>query len=103
MDSNITADLEKNKAALPRYKIFMALSRTPHGVIDMATPCFAALIWLGEFPSFGVTLLGLITAFAGYTAVYALNDVIDYANDRMKLAQEISKRSGPDIDGIWIR
>ncbi|HSO67285.1 MAG TPA: UbiA family prenyltransferase, partial [Desulfatirhabdiaceae bacterium] len=47
--------------------------------------------------------LGLITAFAGYTAVYALNDVIDYANDRMKLAQEISKRSGPDIDGIWIR
>lgn len=30
-------------------------------------------------------ILGLITAFAGYTAVYALNDVIDYRVDQEKL------------------
>ena len=67
-----------------RLKLFWALSRTPHGLIDMTTPAFAALLWLGAFPPFSVTVLGLITAFAGYTAVYALNDVIDYRADREK-------------------
>jgi hypothetical protein len=31
------------------------------------------------------TLLGLITVFAGYTAVYALNDLVDYRTDREKV------------------
>ncbi|MCX5882258.1 MAG: hypothetical protein NTU74_10790, partial [Deltaproteobacteria bacterium] len=48
-----------------RLKLFFALSRTPHGLIDMATPVFAALIWLGHIPSFSVVFLGLLTTFAG--------------------------------------
>ncbi|MGD9972995.1 MAG: UbiA family prenyltransferase [Desulfatirhabdiaceae bacterium] len=103
MNTSTHADIHRKSVELPRYKIFMALSRTPHGVIDMATPCFAALVWLGEFPPFWVTLLGLVTAFAGYTAVYALNDVVDYANDQKKMAFGVPESSVRDIDGVWIR
>ena len=69
---------------LARLKLFLALSRTPHGVLDMTTPAFGALLWLGTFPPAHITILGIITVFAGYTAVYALNDVIDYRVDREK-------------------
>jgi 4-hydroxybenzoate polyprenyltransferase len=50
----------------------------------MATPAFGALLWLGNFPPLKIIILGIITAFAGYTAVYALNDVIDYRIDKEK-------------------
>ena len=60
---------------------FLALSRTPHLVLDLATPGLAALLCLGAFPPAPVLFLGLVTAFAGYTAVYALNDIIDYRID----------------------
>jgi len=72
--------------SIGRWELFWALSRTQHGLLDLATPAFAALLWLGGFPSLQVTILGIITAFAGYTAVYALNDLVDVANDRAKLA-----------------
>ena len=68
---------------LSKLPLFLALSRTPHGLLDMAAP-FAALLWLGAFPPLTVMLLGVVTVFAGYTAVYALNDVVDYQNDRKK-------------------
>lgn len=67
---------------ISRLKLFLALSRTPHGVLDMATPALGALLWLGTFPPAGVIALRLLTAFAGYTAVYALNDVVDYRVDK---------------------
>ena len=59
---------------LNRLKLFGALSRTPHGVLDMTTPVFGACLWLGGLPDVGVILLGILTVFSGYTAVYALND-----------------------------
>ncbi len=68
-----------------RLKLFWALSRTPHGLIDMTTPCLAALLWLGAFPSLATIVVGLVTVFAGYTAVYALNDIVGYRSDRAKL------------------
>ena len=69
----------------------------------MATPCFAALLWLGEFPSFKVILIGLITVFAGYTAVYALNDLMDYQIDQEKITK--GKYCNPDnyLDAMMVR
>ena len=61
-----------------RLKLFWALSRTPHGLLDMCTAALASLLWLGHFPSFKIIGLGLITVFSGYTAIYALNDVVGY-------------------------
>lgn len=67
---------------------FLALSRTPHGLLDMTTPLAAACLCLGHVPPPLTALVGLITVFAGYTAVYALNDVVDVRLDRERLAQE---------------
>ncbi len=74
----------RNATGMSRILLFLALSRTPHGLLDMTTPVYGALLWLGAFPSLYISALGLITVFAGYTAVYALNDVIDYRVDREK-------------------
>jgi 4-hydroxybenzoate polyprenyltransferase len=65
-------------------KRFFALSRTKHGVLELATPGFVALLWLGRFPEWRVFLLSLFTAFAGYTAIYALNDLAGIAVDQEK-------------------
>jgi 4-hydroxybenzoate polyprenyltransferase len=70
---------------LSRLKLFLALSRTPHVLLDIATPAFAALLWLGHFPPITVILIGIVTAFAGYTAVYALNDLTDFRVDKEKM------------------
>jgi len=67
---------------------FLALSRTTHGILDVAMPGFTALLWLGAFPEWQVLLLSLLTAFAGYTAIYALNDLVAIKTDREKFAGE---------------
>jgi 4-hydroxybenzoate polyprenyltransferase len=51
----------------------------------MSTPALGALLWLGAFPPLNIILWGAITVFAGYTAVYAWNDVIDHRVDREKV------------------
>lgn len=86
-----------------RLRLFWALSRTPHAVVDMAAPALAALLALGHFPSFGVVLLGLITVFAGYTAVYALNDLVDYRTDQRKMVDGLYSDSQDYLDGVLPR
>jgi 4-hydroxybenzoate polyprenyltransferase len=82
---------------------FLALSRTPHGIIDMAAPVLAALLCLGRFPSIPIMLVGLVTVFAGYTAIYALNDLVDLRVDKEKLSQGGFHETPADLDGILIR
>jgi len=74
-----------------------ALSRTPHAVLDLATPFLTATLWLGGIPQLRVVLLGLFTAFAAYTAVYALNDLVDIGRDRRRLAAGCPDPEG-DLD-----
>jgi 4-hydroxybenzoate polyprenyltransferase len=85
-----------------RLKLLFALSRTPHGLLDMATPAFSVLLYLGGFPPIGVVLLGLITAFAGYTAIYALNDLIDYRSDKKK-NDRVSNAPDNYLDAMVVR
>src|SRR5690625_6851033 len=66
---------------------FLALSRTSHGLLDVAMPGFAALLWLGHFPALPVLTVALVTAVAGYTAIYALNDLVGVRVDREKFSQ----------------
>jgi len=88
-----------------RLKLFWALSRTPHGLLDMCTAALAALLWLGYFPSIRTIGLGLITVFAGYTAVYALNDVVGYRSDKMKLQMGNLRKvyDCDDLDAMLVR
>lgn len=69
---------------------FFALSRTTHGILDIATPGFVVLLWLGAFPQWQIILLSLFTAFAAYTAVYALNDLVGILVDREKFVGGIN-------------
>lgn len=84
-----------------KLQLFFALSRTHHGVLDMMAPVFAALVYLGHFPDHRIILAGAITVFAGYTAVYALNDIAGYKDDKKNI-RPIDKK-GTDIDSILIR
>lgn len=92
-----------NQSALSRIKLFWALSRMTHGFLDMATPAAAALLCLGAIPSPKVIFLGFITAFAGYTSVYALNDVVDYRVDKEKIKLGRLHHATGDLDGVYVR
>jgi 4-hydroxybenzoate polyprenyltransferase len=82
---------------------YLALSRTPHGLIDMAAPALAALLCLGYFPPPAVVLVGLATMFAGYTAVYALNDLVDLRIDRAKVGIGGYSDAESYVDGVLVR
>jgi 4-hydroxybenzoate polyprenyltransferase len=99
----IQIGLDKYPSFFYRLKLFLALSRTPHGLIDMTTPVFAALIWLGHIPPLPVVFLSMLTAFAGYTAVYALNDIVDYRQDRQTVQQGGTCPADGDLDAILVR
>jgi 4-hydroxybenzoate polyprenyltransferase len=86
-----------------RLKLFLALSRTPHGLLDLATPALAALLCYGGLPPAGVTILGLVTVFAAYTAVYALNDVVDYRVDQERLRAAGPGPKAGYLDAIFMR
>ncbi len=99
---NATA-LQVNQSGLSQVKLFLALSRTPHGLLDLATPALAALLWYGAMPPVGIVVLGLITAFAGYTAVYALNDLVDYRVDKRRIETGVYPDLPNDLDGVFVR
>jgi len=64
----------------------------------MAAPSLAALLYLGHFPSVAITLVGLITVFAGYTAVYALNDLMDLRTDRERVRIDSFNETNKQMD-----
>ena len=86
-----------------QLKLFLALSRTPHLLIDLATPMAAALLCIGRFPPLSTIILGLITVFAGYACIYALNDVTDYELDRKRMGERARDQVCFDLDCIFVR
>jgi 4-hydroxybenzoate polyprenyltransferase len=91
------------RAFLSNVKLFLALSRTTHGLLDLATPALSALLWLGAFPSPWIVAVGLLTAFSGYTAVYALNDLVDYRTDLERVRNGPLKDTGDYLDTVFVR
>lgn len=69
----------------------------------MTAPCAAALLALGHFPPLATTLIGCITLFAGYTAVYALNDVVDLRTDKEKVGIGGYNDGENYLDGVLTR
>jgi len=82
-------------------KKYLALSRTTHAVLDIALPGFCALLWLGRFPQWSILLLALIAVFAGYTAIYALNDLVGFQMDREKFSGGIN--AGYSVEASELR
>ena len=83
--------------------VYLALSRTPHGLLDLAGPFCAALLCRGGLPPVSVVLLGIVTVFAGYTAVYALNDIVDYRSDKLQLEGSGEDERVNYLDAAFIR
>ena len=94
---------DMNVVQQSRWQLYLGLSRTPHGLLDVATPAMAALLWLGDFPPLAVIVVGFVTAFAGYNAVYALNDLIDYRIDCDRLAQKEDASTFFHVDEVLVR
>lgn len=80
---------------------FLALSRSTHGVLDIAMPGFAALLWLGHFPDWPVLAVCLLAALSGYTAIYALNDIVGFKDDQEKVAGGL--KSGYAVEASAMR
>jgi 4-hydroxybenzoate polyprenyltransferase len=93
----------QSRAFLSNVKLFLALSRTTHSLLDLATPALSALLWLGAFPSPWIVTVGLLTAFSGYTAVYALNDLVDYRSDLERVRGGLAKEAGDYLDAVFVR
>ncbi len=91
------------RPAVGHLKLFLALSRTAHGLLDFLTPAVTALLWLGAFPPAWIVAVGILTAFAGYTAVYALNDIVDCRTDRARIEQGVYRESREYFDTVYIR
>ena len=92
----------QHPAGISRLKLFLALSRTPHGMLDLAAPGLSALLWAGGFPPAEIMVLGLITAFCGYTSVYALNDVTDHRVDGEKSSRSRVSAVHQDLDSVFV-
>ena len=84
-------------------KRFIGLSRMTHSVLDVAHPATGALLVLGAAPSVPVAALGLVSAFAGFTAVFALNDVMDATVDSEKMAKYRKASEAFDLDSVGTR
>ena len=57
----------------------------------------------GAFPPARIVWLGILTAFAGYTTVYAVNDFADYRTDKKRFEKGLLPESPDDLDSIFIR
>ena len=86
-----------------QLRLFFALSRTPHLLIDLATPMAVALLCIGKFPPLSIILLGMITVFSGYACIYALNDVSDYELDQKRMGEIPKEPACFDLDCIFVR
>ena len=88
------------------FRQFFGLSRMTHSVMDVAHPAVGgalAAVVLGGAPTPRTIVLGLLAAFAGYTSVFALNDVIDLKPDLEKMAKYRAHRETFDIDSLGQR
>ena len=62
----------------------------------------AAMLQLGHFPPVSTIAVGLIAAFSGYTAVYAMNDLVDVTVDRERLALKTKSDAVFHVDEMLV-
>jgi 4-hydroxybenzoate polyprenyltransferase len=86
-----------------KLKDFFGLSRMTHSVLDIAHPALGAILVFGGIPRAFTVIVGLCAAFCGYTAVFALNDLMDCKVDCEKLGGYSGKRECFDLDSVGLR
>jgi 4-hydroxybenzoate polyprenyltransferase len=86
-----------------KIKVYFGFSRMSHSVLDVGHPAVAALLSLGAWPHYPTLILGLIAAFSGYTAVFALNDLMDFKVDTERIEQARRDFTAFDLDVLGVR
>jgi 4-hydroxybenzoate polyprenyltransferase len=90
-------------ALAARARQLVGLSRMTHSILDVAHPALGALLALAAVPPLRTVALGFLAAFAGFTAVFALNDVMDCGVDREKVARLGTGKECFDLDSVGQR
>lgn len=86
-----------------KVRAYFGLSRMSHSVLDVSHPCVGALVALGSFPPPVPLVIGLIAASSGFTAIFGLNDVMDWRVDRERIRKHPRKSSPFDVDALACR
>jgi 4-hydroxybenzoate polyprenyltransferase len=82
--------------ALPPARALYGFSRGTQATLSVAQPVLAALI-ADSHPPLGRLTVCVLAAFAGYFAVFAVNDLLDARLDRRRFAH-VREHQGFDID-----
>jgi 4-hydroxybenzoate polyprenyltransferase len=77
-------------------------SRSVQATLSVAQPFAVALVALHGFPSLDRLILGISAAWAGFLAVFALNDLLDVELDRARFSH-LRKYEAFDIDSTLVR
>ena len=79
------------------------LSRGRQATLSIAQPGLAAVLAAGGLPAGRVVWIGLVAAWAGFLAVFSLNDVLDRRVDAAALRAGKAVVDGYDLDAAFIR
>lgn len=79
------------------------LSRGRQATISIAQPGLAAVLAAGGMPGARVVAIGLVAAWAGFFAVFSLNDVLDRRVDVAALRAGKADVKGYDLDAAFLR
>jgi 4-hydroxybenzoate polyprenyltransferase len=79
------------------------LSRGRQATLSIAQPGLAALLAAGGMPGARVVAVGLVAAWAGFFAVFSLNDVLDRRVDAAALSAGKAEVDGYDLDAAFLR
>jgi 4-hydroxybenzoate polyprenyltransferase len=79
------------------------LSRGRQATLSIAQPGLAAVLAAGGLPAGRVVGIGLVAAWAGFLAVFSLNDVLDRRVDAAALRAGKAVVDGYDLDAAFLR
>ncbi len=79
------------------------LSRGRQATLSIAQPGLAAVLAAGGMPGARVVAIGLVAAWAGFFAVFSLNDVLDRRVDAAALRAGKAEVKGYDLDAAFLR
>lgn len=79
------------------------LSRGRQALINIVQPGIGAVLAIGGLPDARALGIGLVASWAGFFAVFSLNDVLDYKVDAESLRAGEDEREGFDVDTTFQR
>ncbi len=82
---------------------FFGLSRMSHSLLDVPYLAVGAILAVGALPPLRTIILGLLSASAGLTAIFALNDIMDRRVDAKKMEACAEKPASFDLDSLGLR